>query len=40
MFVLTIIKHVDILFEGQKNTEDVRSKVLKTKDGRTMSLSK
>ena len=35
-----IIKHVDMLFEVQKNTEYVDPKVLKTKNGRTMLLSK
>ena len=36
------MKHVDIFFEEQKkkHTENVKSKFLKTKNGRTVLLSK
>ena len=39
-YILTIIKYVDILFEVQKNKENVNSKLLKTKNGTLMLLSK
>ena len=34
------MEHADILFEVQKDTQNVDSKLLKTKNGRTLLLSK
>ena len=34
------MEHADILFEVQKDTQNVHSKLLKTKNGRTLLLSK
>ena len=33
-------KHVNILFEVQNNTENVNSELIKTKNGRSMLLSR
>ena len=38
--ILVIIKHADILFKVQKNTEGVDSKMLGTKNGRLVLSSK
>ena len=38
--MLAIINHVGILFKVQKNTENVNLKVLQTKNGGKMLLSK
>ena len=43
MMILVIAKHVDILFKVQKNnkqTKNIDSKMLKTKNGRLMLSSK